>query len=515
MSNKRRNILLLLPLVMLIALTLFTVACGKNKVFTVTFDSDGGSSVASQQIKRGEKATKPDDPTKQGYVFVGWYNGNVIYDFNLKVKKDLNLKAKWEEDGLHTSNPDESELQSEESEGVRDSEEGYSDSCEETVSSDESALNFEVTFDTDGSGEIPSQHVLSGEFATDPGEPQKQGFTFLGWYLGEEEFDFSTPITQSLVLTAKWAEVQPSQVCSVTFVTGCDTVIPSQSVLLNGLVEAPPNPEKDGFEFLGWLLNGTEYDFSLPVTESIVLIANWQEIIPDYCTVTFQTNCSQTIESVTVEKGDLVDEPENLIYDGFTFIGWYLDGVAYDFSSQVTEDITLVAVWEEVAYEYYTVHFDTDGGNVIGSQTVIENGFAAEPCPPEKDGYVFICWTCKEEPFDFSTAITQSIILVAKWEILKPIDDFIGEWIGRETVGSGEYLYTVTVSAGGIGCIAISDGYFPYVTEYLISAVYFYSNLFVIEYINNGISMSLYFTIENGLQTDCGIYGGNLHLSKN
>ena len=67
--------------------------------YTVTFDTDGGSAVDSQTVTSGQKATKPTDPTKTdgsiNYFFVGWYNGNVFYDFNSAVSADITLTAKW------------------------------------------------------------------------------------------------------------------------------------------------------------------------------------------------------------------------------------------------------------------------------------------------------------------------------------------------------------------------------------------------------------------------------------
>ena len=71
-----------------------------NTKYTVTFDSKGGSDVTSQEIKKGNKATKPTDPTKDGYTFGGWYSDSYYineYSFNSKVTKDLTLYAKWNE----------------------------------------------------------------------------------------------------------------------------------------------------------------------------------------------------------------------------------------------------------------------------------------------------------------------------------------------------------------------------------------------------------------------------------
>lgn len=66
--------------------------------YTISFDSDGGSSVSSQQVSEGQTATEPNSPTKDGYTFTGWYdnNGNA-YDFSSKVTSDLTVTAKWQE----------------------------------------------------------------------------------------------------------------------------------------------------------------------------------------------------------------------------------------------------------------------------------------------------------------------------------------------------------------------------------------------------------------------------------
>ncbi len=66
-------------------------------VFTITFNSDGGTSVASQSVTEGQKATAPANPAKNGYTFAGWYNGNTKYDFNSAVTGNLTLTAKWEQ----------------------------------------------------------------------------------------------------------------------------------------------------------------------------------------------------------------------------------------------------------------------------------------------------------------------------------------------------------------------------------------------------------------------------------
>jgi len=66
------------------------------KEYAITFNSDGGSKVASQLLKEGEKVTKPKDPTKAGYKFLYWAVDNKEYDFGSDVTSDLKIKAVWE-----------------------------------------------------------------------------------------------------------------------------------------------------------------------------------------------------------------------------------------------------------------------------------------------------------------------------------------------------------------------------------------------------------------------------------
>ena len=67
------------------------------EVVTVTFDSAGGSAVASQTITAGEKATKPADPTRSGYTFDGWYLDSTAFDFSKPVEEDTTLTAHWKQ----------------------------------------------------------------------------------------------------------------------------------------------------------------------------------------------------------------------------------------------------------------------------------------------------------------------------------------------------------------------------------------------------------------------------------
>ena len=69
-------------------------------VYTVSFNTDGGSTVVSQEINEGETATRPTtNPTKEGYTFVDWYSDaglSTIYDFSTPITEETTIYAKWE-----------------------------------------------------------------------------------------------------------------------------------------------------------------------------------------------------------------------------------------------------------------------------------------------------------------------------------------------------------------------------------------------------------------------------------
>ena len=67
----------------------------KQKTFTVTFDSAGGSAVDSQTVTEGETVAKPNDPIRDGYDFDGWYLEGKKYNFDTSVTGDITLTALW------------------------------------------------------------------------------------------------------------------------------------------------------------------------------------------------------------------------------------------------------------------------------------------------------------------------------------------------------------------------------------------------------------------------------------
>lgn len=68
--------------------------------YTVTFDANGGTDVPSQELEYGDLITEPEDPTREGYVFEGWYsdeNLSYLWDFDTPVENSMELYASWTE----------------------------------------------------------------------------------------------------------------------------------------------------------------------------------------------------------------------------------------------------------------------------------------------------------------------------------------------------------------------------------------------------------------------------------
>lgn len=77
---------------------------GTKDIVKITFNSNGGSVVSPIEVAKGEISTAPIDPTKKGYVFLGWYLNDKKYDFKIPVKNDIELTAKWEEEIISVTN---------------------------------------------------------------------------------------------------------------------------------------------------------------------------------------------------------------------------------------------------------------------------------------------------------------------------------------------------------------------------------------------------------------------------
>ena len=179
----------------------------------VSFNRHGhGTAPASQTVELNGKATKPADPTAEGYVFRGWYTTAACtteFDFNTPIAADTTLYAKWDE--IYT-----------------------------------------VTFNVGGHGTAPTpQKVENGGKATKPENPTAKGWRFDGWYTDEKctaGYDFDKAVTANTTLYAKW-----TQLFTLTFETNGGTKIDSVEAPDGSLVYLGSyKPTKSGYYFVGW-----------------------------------------------------------------------------------------------------------------------------------------------------------------------------------------------------------------------------------------------------------------------
>ena len=104
MKSKFRIIALLLAVVMMFTSCEFINNLLGNveaTTYTVTFETDGGSQVDSQVVKEGEQVIMPTAPTREGYIFEGWFSNSgltVSYKFSSSVFENITLYAKWSKD---------------------------------------------------------------------------------------------------------------------------------------------------------------------------------------------------------------------------------------------------------------------------------------------------------------------------------------------------------------------------------------------------------------------------------
>lgn len=135
---------------------------------------------------------------------------------------------------------------------------------------------------------------------------------------------------------------------TVSFNTAGGNSIPAQTIAEGGLVSKPNDPIRNGYTFKGWLCEGVAYNFATPVNSNIVLVATWEQeaSLPVTYKVQFNSDGGSRVSTKYVSEGEVVAKPNNPTRDGYTFVCWLYNDAEYDFSTPVTENITLKAKWK-------------------------------------------------------------------------------------------------------------------------------------------------------------------------
>lgn len=136
----------------------------------------------------------------------------------------------------------------------------------------------------------------------------------------------------------------PRKELIVKFDSANGTEIESLSIGKNKKIKEPETPEKEGYEFLYWELDGEKFDFDTKITKNITLVAKWNA--KEYL-VTFDSDGGSSIENQVVKINEKANEPSSPVKEGYIFKYWALNDEKFDFDIKITEDIKLVARWEK------------------------------------------------------------------------------------------------------------------------------------------------------------------------
>ncbi len=189
-------------------------------------------------------------------------------------------------------------------------------------------------------------------------------------------------------------------------------------------------PTYEGLTFDGWFDGDTEASAETSVTSNLSFSAKWSTPAPDpdpeAYTVSFDSKGGTYVKSQAVESGKTATEPSPApTLEGFAFAGWMLNDSAYEFSTPVNSNITLVATWKkdsEPELTYHTVTFESEGEK-LDTQSVKDGACATKPSNPIRPGYSFTGWKLKgsSAAYTFTEKVTSDITLVACWtEDVKP-----------------------------------------------------------------------------------------------
>ncbi len=167
----------IVAVVIIVIIILLLTSCNKGYKIELTVDND---LFYQANIHKGDTLEGVKVPTKEGYTFEGWYLDGEKFDITTPIEEDLKLEARF------TKN------------------------------------KYTVTFEYDNGKEDSKLEVEYGSTIEEPKKPTKKGYTFAGWYNGNEKYDFNTQVKSNLTLTAKWSEISTTSYTVEHYLMGLD-----------------------------------------------------------------------------------------------------------------------------------------------------------------------------------------------------------------------------------------------------------------------------------------------------
>ena len=342
----------------------------KNK-YTATYINEG-KEYHKETLEYGNTIKNVENPTKEGYTFIGWYDINdKKVNHPITVTKNMTLYSKYE------------------------------------------INSYKVSYYNEGVKYIDDQKINYGENALKPNtNPSKIGYTFKYWSLKEngEKYEFSTKITKDITLYA----VYEINKYTVTYINeGIE--YHKETAEYGSVVTSIQNPTKEGYTFTGWYTKDNEkVSYPITVTENITLYSKYE--INSY-KVSYYNEGKKYIDDQKINYGENALKPNtNPSKIGYTFKYWSIkeNGEEYEFSTKITKDINLYAVYE---INKYTVTYINEGVE-YHKETAFYGSVITSIQDPTKEGYTFIGWYNENnEKVTHPITVTENITLHSKYEI--------------------------------------------------------------------------------------------------
>ncbi|MGX8705021.1 MAG: InlB B-repeat-containing protein [bacterium] len=235
--------------------------------------------------------------------------------------------------------------------------------------------SFQVTYDLNYDGAPAAEQVetVKGEKAEDK-QPTRDGYTFAGWYVDPDftaPFDFKTSITGDVNLYALWTR-DGAENAAVTFdydYYGVALERYSYPVEIGTLVARPTaDPERVGYTFVKWVNeDGSDYDFSAPVTGDITVKAAWEKAVSGRQSWVFEaedtnlTGKTGPAISGTANEIGMIMANDNVGASNGRFVGYmYQMGNSVDFYLAADEALDDVTITLSLSAEMEELHLNPE-----------------------------------------------------------------------------------------------------------------------------------------------------------
>ena len=245
------------------------------------------------------------------------------------------------------------------------------------------------------------------------------GKVFDDWYADSR---FSIPLDRSAFIHEN-VTYYPRYITKLVKVTFVEPTGHVRSITIDvkykDILIPPKFDPWDGYSLGGYYLDEaftTAWNFKDPVLKPMTLYLKY---IRNYYTIDFvDIDGTKLSKSLVVEHGGVAVKPTDPSKESYVFNYWTLDGKKYEFGNPVTQNMTLVANWQEIYFKvrFFNVYNVEIAQTGISPQDVRYGNTATIPANYEELGSTFVCWSTtrsEKDKYDFSAPVKANLKLYA------------------------------------------------------------------------------------------------------